>query len=498
MTNAIQHRAASHYASKLGNSHGMPLIIGGLAGIYFWSTGAVAGALGSGLLTAAYIQEQRKKAEAIKVALVAGTPIPHLPPHIEAMGRLPESVPGQQQIQATQTHTTVEITNNPTTTIEFNPQFNPSISVGNDLPATPAPVAAPSRWDSEDGGILEPLDAAKLMAKCGDHVLISCRTGSGKTTLVGQAIARSYAEQSAEFWIVDPKGSRYCGLEKGANYCAIPLRQDGSAKVLKVLGAALDELQRRITLRAQDPSAEFQPLIILMDEWPTLLARCSSGASQIIKDAETILRTGREDRVFLWVVGQSHYSQDCGFNRNTQGNFTIFALGRGEAWQSLELAVSDAHMIRMKQDRDRLQALLLSAREQGSDAPVCFTNMGGGKLGQLPYCPKEAIPQILDVPTAAPKPEDEGGNPDPRKVLAGELSPFLTDRVLRSIQGQPKSFMPQVLDCSKGGTNNPKWEAALTLWEMVNGPQSKGWENAAQRIALNRHTATVSGESEFE
>lgn len=402
----------------------------------------------------------------------------------------------QNQAQAT----TVQISNNPN--LEFNPQFNPTITLAQastqSQPPTPITVAAPSRWDSEDDSILEPLDAAELMAKCGDHVLISCRTGSGKTTLVGQAISRAYAEQSAEFWIVDPKGSRYCGLEKGANYCAIPLRQDGSAKVLKVLGAALDELQRRITLRAQDPSAEFQPLIILMDEWPTLLARCSSGASQIIKDAETILRTGREDRVFLWVVGQSHYSQDCGFNRNTQGNFAILALGRGEAWQSLELAVSDAHMIRMKQDRDRLQSLLLSAREQGSDAPVCFTNMGGGKLGQLPYCPKESIPQILDVPTAAPKPEDEGGNPDPRKVLAGELSPFLTDRVLRSIQGQPKAFMPSVLDCSKGGSPNPKWETALTLWEMVNGPESKGWEDAAQRIALNRHTATVSGESKFE
>lgn len=494
MTNSMQYKAASHYASKLGNSHGIPLIVGGLAGLYFWSTGAVAGAIGSGLLTFGHIQEQRKKAEAIKVALVAGTPIPHLPPHIEAMARLPEpSAPTQQQAQAT--HTTVEITNNPTTTIEFNPQFNPSISVGGDRPATPSPVAAPSRWDSEDGGILEPLDAAKLMAQCGDHVLISCRTGSGKTTLVGQAIARAYAEQSAEFWIVDPKGSRYCGLEKGANYCAVPLRQDGSAKVLRVLGAALDELQQRITLRAQDSSVEFQPLIVLLDEWPTLLSRCESGSAQIIKDAETILRTGREDRVFIWIVGQSHYSQDCGFNRNTQGNFTIFALGRGEAWQSLELAVSDSHMIRMKQDRDRLQALLLSAREQGSDAPVCFTNMGGGKLGQLPYCPKEAIPQILDVPTAHPEPDD--GNPDPREVLAGALSPFRTDRVLRAIQGQPKSFMPTVMNCSKGGSNNPKWEAAITLWEMVNGPDSKGWEDAAQRIALNR-TVTVTGESEFE
>ena len=149
----------------------------------------------------------------------------------------------------------------------------------------------------------------------------------------------------------------------------------------------------------------------------------------------------------------------------------------------------------MKQDRDRLQALLLSAREQGSDAPVCFTNMGGGKLGQLPYCPKEAIPQILDVPTAVPEPDD--GNPDPREVLAGALSPFRTDRVLRAIQGQPKSFMPTVMNCSKGGSNNPKWEAAITLWEMVNGPDSKGWEDAAQRIALNR-TVTVTGESEFK
>lgn len=397
----------------------------------------------------------------------------------------------QNQAQAT----TVQISNNPN--LEFNPQFNPTITLAQastqSQPPTPITVAAPSRWDSEDDSILEPLDAAELMAKCGDHVLISCRTGSGKTTLVGQAIARAYAEQSAEFWIVDPKGSRYCGLEKGANYCAVPLKEDGSTKVLRVLGDALDELQKRIQLRAQNPGIQFQPLILLLDEWPTLISRCKSGSAEIIQNVETIVWTGREDRVFVWLVGQSHYSHSCGLDRNTQGNFTIFALGRGEAWQSLELAVSDAHMIRMKQDRDRLQALLLSAREQGSDAPVCFTNMGGGKLGQLPYCPKEAIPQILEVPTSAPEPNDEGGNPDPRNVLAGELSPFLTDRVLRSIQGQPKSFMPQVLDCSKGGSNNPKWEAAVTLWEMINGPESKGWEDAAQRIALNRQVSLSEG-----
>lgn len=343
----------------------------------------------------------------------------------------------QEQAQAQQQSQSF----NPT----FSPTFNPVLNI--EAPQSPAPPQAPQPSPTSQDypqppraastanyeplaidSALPTVDAPAMVGECQGHVLLSCRTGSGKTTFLQQAIAHAHA-LGAAIWVVDPKGSQYLGLERTPDYHPVRRGDDGATPV-RVLSNALRELDSRIEARRANARAQARPLVIVLDEWVTILARSEPQRKRILELVQEILLMGREDGVFIWLVGQSHYTQDCGLNRSLQSNFSIFALGRAGAWQSLELAVEDSNLVRLKSDRERLQTELLRLRQANRQEPICYSSHNGGSLAVLPHCPKDSLPDIVPPGVqlaVVPEPEE----PAPDFVIPLEPEPGVARRVVR-------------------------------------------------------------------
>ncbi|MGA1256359.1 MAG: type IV secretory system conjugative DNA transfer family protein [Candidatus Nanopelagicaceae bacterium] len=215
------------------------------------------------------------------------------------------------------------------------------------------------------------------------HLFLSCKTGSGKTTTIRAMIRAMLEREPVNFVVADPKGSSWLGLEKGKTLCKVRESSD-VPKLLRWVEGIKDILNKRINDRdSGNPSTDAR-IILILDEWPTLwdLAREAKLDAQLLMGLNSIVRLGREDRVNLWVVGQSHLVTESGFSRTTQNNFEMISLGRGDQLQSVRAMIDDRYVVQEKSRRDSLLSELENLDPNGT--PIAFTSSGGGRLGKLP------------------------------------------------------------------------------------------------------------------
>ena len=213
------------------------------------------------------------------------------------------------------------------------------------------------------------------------HLFLACKTGSGKSTTI-KSLIRAFCEQTKEtieFVIVDPKGSQWMGLD------VLRITDKNPCELLAMANAIKAELDRRIELREQGILSESR-LIFVLDEFVTLLmyADISGIKKDLLTVLNLILALGREDKVNLWVIGQSHLVQDSGFNTSMRNNFEIYSQGMPGNLESVRRMIADHTVLPSKERYAELSEYLEKYENEKGQSPVMFSSRYGGKLFQLP------------------------------------------------------------------------------------------------------------------
>lgn len=230
------------------------------------------------------------------------------------------------------------------------------------LPAPPLPVE----------------DLARAIASYELHILMACSTGSGKTTTINRAL--QLIDPSSQVHLFDPKNSKFGGLEKTPNYCRVT--KDNATDMIDRLQKIYEELEWRQENRDQ----RFDPLYVIFDEFNSLLGFVKKDLRETFLDLiKALINMGREDKVRVWIVGQSHLAQNIGIDRNLQKNFALIAQGRNGDFESIEGILNDAIAIPNQDTRKELNAQLKWHINQnpGSGVPVAYCGIGGKKLMQV-------------------------------------------------------------------------------------------------------------------
>jgi hypothetical protein len=214
------------------------------------------------------------------------------------------------------------------------------------------------------------------------HLFMSCRTGSGKTTTVRAFMRALFEKEPVQFIIADPKGSSWMGLESGKTLCRIREYKDVKTFLRWVEGLK-DILNTRIHNRETGNIHNDPRIVLILDEWPTIwdLSREAKIDEQLKMGLNALVRLGREDKVNVWVVGQSYLVTESGFSRTSQNNFEMIALGRGSQLQSVRSMITDQYIVQDPALRSQLLSEL--SQIESSEQPVFFFG-STGKLGTLP------------------------------------------------------------------------------------------------------------------
>lgn len=244
-----------------------------------------------------------------------------------------------------------------------------------------APVASPQPATTSD--VLT--ETAMFLAKTafGGHLLFASTTGTGKTSSVLRMMELIHQEYpSAEFLVIDPKGTVWGGLDK-AKIVDINLGQplEGIEKTLDILNDLMAQLEVRKRQRkaAVEAGAEYEPtpLILILDEYPFLLkaAKDCGGVyrQEIINKIESLAFMGREDNIKLLIVSQSPYVNQLGFDGSVRTQFGIIAQGLGINAKSLK-PVTDAMQDSGCLPQTISQFRLLCGRNP--EHPIIFSSIG--------------------------------------------------------------------------------------------------------------------------
>jgi len=233
------------------------------------------------------------------------------------------------------------------------------------------------------------------------HLLIPAITQSGKTSTLCGLIREVSRICPQVIWNgVDPKGSVFLGLERLCHPDGFPVivtveldePRAGIANTIKLLQRAISEQTRRKKLRqkARQTGQSYNPTpyIIILDEWPILLKLakdCESKDRQtLIQLAETLAFAGLEDNLILWIVAQSPYVKQLGFDTSVAAQFTTLAIGRGFKSTSIELCKESINRsLSNKVQKTKLFQQLDQLAEANPYNPIYFFSTGN----QIAYAP---------------------------------------------------------------------------------------------------------------
>lgn len=271
------------------------------------------------------------------------------------------------------------------------------------IDAVATPVTPTPQWDSLDD-----------LATHRGHLVISSRTQSGKTSTILGAVDRKQQRQGyANLTVVDPKKTYWMGLENmqrpGGQPRLVDLSMSRHADSERLLGVLqwAQQLQvkrqnERLECRKSGRSYEPQEEIIAIDEWPACLAMArahdanmkaiakseggpwQSVEQQIIQAVEMLLFTSAEDRIYIWILAQSHQCNVLGINNGLRANMAVWAQGRLNEMQSIESALADVWLIPQADSRKTLSSQFQMLMQQQHETPIFYTNLGGHKIGRLP------------------------------------------------------------------------------------------------------------------
>ncbi|MBD2072686.1 hypothetical protein H6F86_02035 [Phormidium sp. FACHB-592] len=286
-------------------------------------------------------------------------------------------------------------------------------------PGQAAVPVTPSSDAIAQPGIIAERDLTAEIAQYDGHILIASRTRSGKTTSVQSAIRHTHSRYNGvvDFWVFDPKGAAWCGLERTQNYlfCNEPRYVP---QVLTRLESLIGMMQLRQQQRMQQgghyrAGSEPKTVIIAIDEFNSLLSLAQEfdesfpskenprTQKKIQRYVERLIFQGAEDKVYLWLMAQTTRVEQLGLNTSVQDNMAYFAQSRNGDYQSVEDAISNNYVVSNPTQRKELNSLLTTYRyDQTQDLkiPIAFTTLGGNQLCKLPDLSQAKHYQLASIP----------------------------------------------------------------------------------------------------
>jgi S-DNA-T family DNA segregation ATPase FtsK/SpoIIIE len=230
------------------------------------------------------------------------------------------------------------------------------------VPHKPAPITDENRWRipvavDEDGNLV-----VWNLKGSGPHMLITGKTGTGKTVAINGAIME-IARRGWPVWICDPKRIEFMGLRDWPN---VEMVSTTVAEMIATIKLAHDEMERRYEAIENEVATEddFEPLVLVLDEYRNFFRQVNSWYSEAkagIKGLPTkcpvfewvaaIAEKGRSGHVHI-ILGTQRPDADF-LTGSMRDNFdTRFSLGRLSPegakmmWESYYLGVSVPRKIR--------------------------------------------------------------------------------------------------------------------------------------------------------
>ncbi|WP_405556338.1 ATP-binding protein [Streptomyces canus] len=154
------------------------------------------------------------------------------------------------------------------------------------------------------------------------HLLITGRSNQGKTAALRSLVLWLALDRSVQFWVADLKGAGDWSMLHGiADVLIEGPADDHCIQATEMVEDAVTEMNRRLEVRKNNPSAVFRPLIVLVDEAQKAFM-CpavddkkrpyggSKVTSRYYMAARTIHNQGRAVDVLLWQGTQDPTDQN--------------------------------------------------------------------------------------------------------------------------------------------------------------------------------------------
>lgn len=266
------------------------------------------------------------------------------------------------------------------------------------------------------------------------HLVVASRTGSGKTTLELNYIARQKEVDDSEFLICTGKQSVWMGLEDQQGQDALPRVINISLSDASSIEPLLQRLrwcvktqetreQTRVEKRKAGQKVNPRPIRILIDEWLVVVKVAKKHGKDSFKElidlVETIVFKGREDRVFITLVAQGHHCGTLHLDGDLRMNLGVIALGGAENYQSITAAISDGYLVEDAYERKQLQEQYQRLISEDPQGRIFYTSIGGHTVERMEVLPDMQEQQLYEpdiAPTQAkikdmPKTAHQGASP---------------------------------------------------------------------------------------
>lgn len=212
-------------------------------------------------------------------------------------------------------------------------------------------------------------DIFQTVADFDKSLLVPAITGSGKTTLLKGAIKKVIKEEEGRvnFLVLDPKNSKWDFIPNNTF-------EDGHESVVHLDKNNMDEFYHRLQWVADDylkargekrnslPDGQYNPskTVIIVDEFLALQTKAKrslkagkvSDVNQLISE---IIIMGREDRVVVWLVAQTHQCTKIGLSDGLRSNLGIIGLASPDKTDSVEAMAKDHLLFKSEEDRAFLE-----------------------------------------------------------------------------------------------------------------------------------------------
>lgn len=296
-------------------------------------------------------------------------------------------------------------TPDPTVNINFAPQMTQSVETTVMVSpattiATPVTAVSTGRGNSLAQVSLTttataPVDVTEVIAgayqndpQFPGHLLLAAPSGSGKTTFLRAMIRRLVeGNELVAIFVSDPKGTAWPLPPANITRISHPT-QPVIAPLVSQLKALVNILGQRIQAREAtgQPTTDSR-IIFIIDEWLLTLEKADQEGlrKDLVSLVKAIILTGREDKVHVWVVGQSHQAQDIGgkdVSTSIRQSLGIVCLGHGTGVDAIHKAIGDPYLVPTAL-RPQLQQSLAQCSTQTA-TPICYTNIGGHRVTPLP------------------------------------------------------------------------------------------------------------------
>lgn len=387
--------------------------------------------------------------------------------------------------------------------------------VASPLPELLSQLTQPSSPVPPTAGLYQG-DILSLLSQTTLHILLACMSGAGKSTTLRVLIFLIlHRNPQAQFFIADPKTTDWLGLQRFPGVVTY-LNGNETEQLLDlaaVVGRVFQILEQRIAavqraLQRGESRQDYHDVYLLIDEWFSLydaLSRIDSktkrelGLDAVVGWINTIIAKGRELKVHLFLVSQTHLSGETGISTAMRKSMAIIAQGfispSGDGgYASIEGVIGDANVFRSQSQREALFHLLYDQAVPQSERlsqPILLTTMGVPKIALLPnlagienlkierygYAEKSSL--FPNQPFNQPLPAPAGSNPDPEPLNQASYhasnppetasSTFTQERLSRS------AAIQRINELKDAGMNQT--QIILSLWGAKKGG-SKAYQQA--------------------